>query len=402
MIISISEPEQPDTWYNKAILQLAFRSFFLLGALSSVVALSAWVLTLNGIVIIEQGGLSALVWHTHEMIFAFAATVAVGFILTAVQTWTGVASVKGKTLALLISLWLVIRGAIYINSDVSIYLALVCSGLWWALVIFHYSRIVFTANNQRNYLFIPVLAVIAVLNLTILLADMFEATALALHLAKTAVFMFCLLMTIIGGRVIPFFTHRGANTDPIESLPLVEKLVVPCTALCALGYALSIVIDTSLPLVILLSFTGLLQVLRLSRWHSSKTISVPLLWSLHLSYLFMAFGLLLMAVSLVSGAVTSSVAIHLITVGAMGLMILAMMSRVSLGHTGRPLQVHPLITLAFALMAGATLARVLLPMFAEYLLGWNLSALLWVLAFALFVGIYGPILFAKRLDNRPG
>lgn len=401
-MLNISEPEKVEVgFFAKPIFNLAFRSLFLLAALFSSLSLVIWIASLNGWSLLSSTGLSSLVWHTHEMLFAFAATVAVGFVLTAVQTWTGVSSVKGRPLAMLIALWLMTRLLIWLNTEASIYLAIVSSAIWWSLVIVQFSGIVFRANNQRNYLFIPILSVLACLNLTMLIADINGFSPLAMHLAKTAVLLFCLIMTLVGGRVIPFFTVRGANTPPAGNIALLEKLLMPLLALTVALYALSYLLEITVVVGAMLIIIGALQIIRLSLWHPFKTASVPLLWSLHISYLAMALGLIIMGVSYFTFSLTFSAGLHTITVGAMGLMILAMMSRVSLGHTGRKLELKKIITFAFVLMVLATLVRVLLPEFGLHLFGWTFSAILWCCAFSSFLWVYTPILFAPRADLRP-
>ncbi len=398
-MLNINEPEPVESGlFAKPIFNLAFRSFFLLASLFSIFSLAMWASALNGLLQLSTSGLSGLIWHTHEMLFAFAATVAVGFVLTAVQTWTGVSSVKGKPLAMLIAIWLLTRGLIWLNTELSIYAAIITSALWWLLVISQFSRIVFSVNNQRNYLFIPVLTAIACLNLTILIADINSYSALALHLARTAVILFCLLMTLVGGRVIPFFTVRGAGTPPAGSIAILEKTLLPLMALTTALYALSYLIELSLIIGTMLILVALIQLVRISKWHSLKTLSVPLLWSLHISYLAMPVGLLLMGSSYFTASVSFSSGLHTVTVGAIGLMILAMMSRVALGHTGRKLEIKPVITLSFVAMVLATILRVLLPEMGMHIMGWTLSALLWCFAFVCFLLVYVPILSAPRAD----
>ena len=401
-MLNITEPEPKQSgFFAHPIWNLAFRSLFLLAALFSSASLAIWLLTLKGLPLLNATGLSAMIWHTHEMLFAFGATVAVGFVLTAVQTWTGVSSVKGKAMFVLVALWLTIRALIWLNSHTSIILAIGVSLVWWGIVIVKFSQIVFQVNNQRNYLFIPIFAVLACLNITILVADLLGYAPLALHLAKTAVLLFCVIMTLVGGRVIPFFTARGANTAPVEAITWLERALLPLSALLVAFYAGSYLFNMAL-LPYGFIAVGSLQVLRVSRWHTIKTITVPLLWSLHLSYLFMACGLILAGCSYFISALTFSSALHLITVGAMGLMILAMMSRVSLGHTGRKLQIRPIIGFAFIALAFAALVRSLLPIFGYHMFAWSISGFLWMLAFVCFLWVYLPILSKARVDQPIG
>ena len=221
-MLKTHEPKQSKNkqyeWFNLPVFALAFRSFFLLGMLSSSTSLIIWLASLNGLSLLNAQGLSPTIWHIHEMLFGFAATVAVGFILTAVQTWTGQASISGKPLVSIVALWMAVRTAIWFNSEFSIYLAISLQTLWWLLVITIYSHLIFTAKNRRNYLFIPLLCALALINLSILLTDITGDHAIALHLSRSTVLLFIILMSVVGGRVIPFFTVKGANTDVIPKL----------------------------------------------------------------------------------------------------------------------------------------------------------------------------------------
>ena len=398
-MLNISEPpsENPDrTGFNHPIFELAFRAFFLLGSFTSIVALIVWLANLNGKFSFELSGLSPTVWHAHEMIFGFAATVAVGFIMTAVQTWAGRPSISKKPLALLIGLWIIIRLAIWKNTGDSVYLAIGLLALWWSAVIFTYSRIVLTAQNRRNYLFIPLLAMMALVNLSILILDLNNQSQLALHLARTSVLLFTLLMTIVGGRVIPFFTVRGANTAPIKMPALLEHGTLLAVIISVIVYALGPSWVSSQVFTLVMFITGVLQLIRMGFWRSKDTLKISLLWSLHLSYLMMAIGTLLLGVSQVGVGVQVSTALHVITIGAIGLMILSMMSRVSLGHTGRMLTPRPIMSWAFLMIAFAALTRVILPYFGMVIEGWTISVALWVIANLIFLLIYIPILFSPR------
>lgn len=399
-MLSIQEPkaaESPNSFWQHALFALPFRSFFLFASLSSIIALAIWIADLSFMFRDSATGISGIVWHIHEMIFGFAVMVAVGFILTAVQTWTGRPSITGKPVAGLLALWFLIRVCFWVNTTLAIYAAFFMQLLWWLAVISIYAKLVFAAQNRRNYLFIPLLTILALTQLAMLALDLLGHSAIALHLAKTTVFLFSLLVTVVGGRVIPFFTANGTKSPQVGNLEWLEKILLPLSAICFIAYFLSFffpIREVSAAFFILL---GLLQLIRLSRWQGGKTLKVPLLWSLHISYLFMAIGLTLMGLSHFNIAVSASSAIHLITIGTVGLMIFAMMSRVSLGHTGRMLQIKPLITFSFILMIASALSRVILAELALVQLAWYLSAALWAATAILFIANYWKILSSPRL-----
>jgi len=394
-MLNISEPpgDTTDTsGFNHPVFELAFRPYFILGSFTSIVALIIWLANLNGIFSFELSGLSPTVWHAHEMIFGFAATVAVGFILTAVQTWAGRPSVSKKPLAALILLWILMRLALWVNTLDSIYFAIGLTVLWWLSVIVCYSKIVISAQNRRNYLFIPLLVAIGGLNIAILLLDINNDSQAALHLSRTTVIVFTLLMTIVGGRVIPFFTVRGANTKAIHMPKLLEHSVLVMSVLSVLAFAAGPNIVSTDVFIGVMLVTGSLHLIRLGFWRTINTIKVPLLWSLHLSYFMMALGTVLLGVSQLASGVAVSTALHVSTIGAIGLMIMSMMSRVSLGHTGRMLLPKPVVSVAFIMMAIAALIRVILPYYGLVIEAWAYSVVLWVVAQLIFLFVYIPIL----------
>lgn len=376
---------------------LLFRSHFLLASIASIAGLTVWLAWLDGYLLVGNEGLSPLTWHTHEMLFGFAATVAIGFVLTAVQTWTGSPSITGKPCAILVLLWCCSRASIWINTDVSIVLAMIFQTFWWIGVIATFSHLVLSTKNRRNYGFIPILSLMGVFNIAILWLDITGEMQMSMHLAKTMVLLFTLLMTLVGGRIIPLFTANGTGSPPIAKWAHLDLAIITSTVFSIIFFCSSELMHSSQTLLgPLFCLTGILHIIRLARWRFFSTIRVPLLWSLHLSYGFMALGIFWMGLSYLVADVRFSDGLHLVTVGAIGLMIIAVMSRVALGHTGRPLKPNPLIAFAFSLMVIAAIARAVLPSFGEFMLSWHLSAALWVLAFLLFIYVYWPILSSPR------
>ncbi|WP_111977742.1 NnrS family protein [Algibacillus agarilyticus] len=400
-MIQINEPNvqtNQKITFN-SIFALAFRSFFLLATIASVAALVNWSLILNGMLNYSVSGLNPVVWHLHEMLFGFAATVAAGFLLTAVQTWTGLPSIQGTKLALLVVIWLSVRAAIWVNTPASLWLAMILQFIWWLSVIATMSRMVWLSKNKRNYLFVPLLLMIMMMNVGILLADMTNQPELALHIGRVTILLFVVMMTIVGGRVIPFFTARGAQVASVLANPMIEIAVITVTLMGLFSFAVGYFFSEIKWLgFIALGVSGILQLIRIKNWHTIKTLNVPLLWSLHLAYICMIIGLVLFSLSAFITAITLSSAIHTITIGAISLMIFAMMARVSLGHTGRPLQVSFMVSLLFICIVMALIARVVLPVFMSPLIAWNISVSCWGFACLLFLWRYLPILLKPRLN----
>lgn len=399
-MLQIQEPtksNKKDGVFENPLWALPFRSFFLSAALASIVALSLWFIKLTLGFSFATDGLSPIVWHIHEMTFGFAVLVAVGFILTAVQTWTGIPSITGRPVALLLLLWFLVRICFWFNSQSTIYLGIALQLIWWLAIIFIFCKIVFAAQNKRNYLFIPLLLVLATAQSAIVLLDLNLYANHALHISKFSVLVFSLFVTIIGGRIIPMFTANGIQSPAAKPINWLEKAIMPLSLITFVSYLL-LPIHAFGGLVSLLLITlAILHAIRLSKWQGLKTVKVPLLWSLHIAYLFMILGLFTLGLSLQGFMTSPSSAMHLITIGTIGLMIFSMMSRVSLGHTGRKLITKPLVNVSFAFMVASVLTRVLMAELGYVYYAWALSTAFWCLAAVFFIICYWKILTSPRL-----
>jgi len=250
------------------------------------------------------------------------------------------------------------------------------------------------------------LFLMALMNTLVLVTDISGSTDIALHLSRSMILVFVLLMSLIGGRVIPFFTVRGANTEAITTPNWLNFSLIIVSLFSIVVFILSGFFDLSVMPAIFIITASILHFIRLLHWRPLKTLSVPLLWSLHISYLFIALGLLMLGLSYYNIGISFSDALHLLTIGAMSLMILAMMSRVSLGHTNRALKVKNIIAFSFLIMLVAALTRGFMPYFPTELFqavhvnptlfAWSLSAALWVIAMLIFLKVYWPILTTEK------
>ncbi len=388
----------------RPLWHLAFRPWFLLASMSVALSMALWALFLNGVDIgVGHGGVSLLVLHGHEMVFGFASTVALGFLLTAVQTWTGERSLHGGLLIFLTMIWLVVRGLLWSGDELLQWLALILQMLWWAISIFALARVLIISRNTRNYLFIPVTMLLMVLNFGVLYAAMFESEELSLTLLRGAIILFGVLISVIAGRVIPFFTKRGVASASIVETPILDRYLPFVSFVLFIVYVVRAVISHSLMdsvFTLLCILTGVLHLYRLLKWGSWETRNVPLVWALHISYLFFSIGFIVLGLSVYVDRVSFSTALHLITVGAIGGMILPMIVRVSLGHTGRVLTASRLMTFAFVCVFAAALFRFIYMVVGMPLMAWNLSAFLWVLAFACFVLAFFGVLTKPRADGK--
>ncbi|MFT5235432.1 MAG: hypothetical protein ACI90A_000795 [Shewanella sp.] len=381
------------------IWDLAFRPWFLLATLSSVLSIGAWILFLHGhLPVLATAGLTPVAWHIHEMLFGFGATIAVAFLLTAAQTWTNKRSMNSGALLTLTVIWLMVRILLWSDDPRIQILAIVLQGVWWLTCIGFLASMVIRAKSQRNYPFIPLLSVMMLLNMSFLIADYTGHTELALHLARTAILTFGLLVGVVGGRVIPFFTGRGASNAKVIATPVLDKALPVVTIIGACIFFSGYFVELPFTPAVALISAGTLHLLRLWYWDPISTRKVPLLWSLHSAYLALGVGLIALGLSYFTNLVRFADALHLITIGTIGGMILAMIARVSLGHTGRPLKPHPSINIAFVLIFIGTLVRFILPLLHMPVLAWGISALCWIAAFSTFVWHYARILMSERVS----
>ncbi|RMH84556.1 NnrS family protein [Pseudomonas sp. AOB-7] len=376
--------------------RLGFRPFFLAGALLALLAVALWAAVLQGLLSAPQvpGGL--LAWHRHEMPFGFALAIIAGFLLTAVQTWTGRPGLSGRPLIALFALWLAARLVWFLPLALGVLIAAQLAFV--ALLLAQLARQLIAARQRNNY---PILLVLSLLGLCqgLTLAGLaLGDDALQRRGALAALWLIAVLLSLIGGRVIPFFTQRGlGRVEAFAAQPWRDRLLLAggllVAALFASGHNLQAQPWLALPFALLAALHGL----RLWHWHLPGIWRVPLLWSLHLAYAWLLVATLGMAAWHLGWLAQPSPASHALAVGALGGLVLAMMARVSLGHTGRPLQPPKAMAWAFTVLNLGALIRVAAG--GSWL--W-LAALCWGLAFALFVVYYAPLLCRARVDGHPG
>lgn len=386
---------------GSAVWGLAFRPFFILASLASIFSLIVWLLYLNqGVLLTSQQLLPPLLWHVHEMFFAFTLTIAIGFLLTAVQTWTGLKSLQGLSLILLTFIWLSIRFLLLSNQSefpALLPLVMILQTVWWLIVLFTFSSLLIKAKSRRNYILIVLLFVLMIFQLSFLYWGSQAEADLVIHLARSAVLVFSIMVGVIAGRVIPLFTRNAiAMKQKVKSVAGLDWAVLVFSIIGSINFFVSHFYALPIKPEWLLLIVGFLHLIRLSLWGGIYTFKNPLLWSLHSAYLCLGLGLILIGLSFYSEQIRIADAFHVLTVGVFGGMILAMISRVSLGHTGRPLKVNNWIALSFLLIFIAVLLRVALAMLDQPLWAWNSSAILWIFAYSIFLKFYIPVLTSVR------
>ncbi len=380
------------------LLRLGFRPFFLLGMVLAALAIPLWMWGLSGGSFpAPQGGW--LAWHRHELVFGFAGAIISGFLLTAVQTWTGQPSVSGRPLGLLVGLWLLARLSWWLPSAALLVALNVLFLLAVALVM---GRLLWAVRQQRNYPIVLVLLLLTVVDALTLLGVAQLNDAWQRQGSLAAVWLVVAMMTLIGGRVIPFFTQRGLmRVEAVQPWPWLDWTLLVGTLLAGVLTALGWLLQPSLWAAGLLLLLGVGHAIRLGRWFDRGLLSVPLLWSLHLAYAWLVVGCVALALWHWGAPLSASQAVHALTVGSVGGLILAMLARVSLGHTGRPLNLPRGFAVAFVLITLAALVRVVGVSFAYQPSLW-FAALCWSLACAQYLYCYGPMLCRTRADGHPG
>tara|TARA_R110001583_G_scaffold191_2_gene1814 strand:- start:152 stop:1357 length:1206 start_codon:yes stop_codon:yes gene_type:complete len=399
-MINITDPNNNHT-ANKpiAFFEFAFRPLFLFAVIFSMFSLLIWNGILTGNLTISLFG-GSLWWHIHEMLFAFAATVIVGFLLTAVQNWSGVRSLHGKGLAALVILWVLARFAFFLPNQLPEQLIIALDVAFLPLSTLALALPIIKTKLWKNLLFIPILLIMATTNLLLHYSAITNDPFLMAQAATFMVLLITLVMCIMGGRVFPMFTANGTQTPRVDAIPLLEKLslisIIITIVVAALATSTLVDVPAAIVAVLFIS-TSLIHAIRVYRWKFSVTLSTPLVWSLHISYWCIAIGLLMFGLSQITYLVTHSQAIHTLTVGAMATMILSMISRVSLGHTGRIIKVGKTMSIAFIAIVLAFVVRVFgLYFIANYSHVLTLAVTLWVIGFGCFVIVYTPILLGPK------
>ncbi|KJK16941.1 NnrS family protein [Pseudomonas sp. NPDC087612] len=382
------------------LLRLAFRPLFLAGCALALVAIPLWLAALNGSLGNWQPAGGWLAWHRHELVFGFGLAIIAGFLLTAVQTWTGQPGLSGKPLAALALLWLAGRVAWLVNAPWPL-LALLELG-FPLLVAVLMGRTLWQVRQKRNYPIVMVLLLLTAVDGLSVYGLVQEHDGWQRQGVLGGIWLVGAMMGLIGGRVIPFFTQRGlGRTQAVTPWPWLDGLLLAGSALVALLSAAGPALQVNAGIGLLFAALALGHIVRLWRWHDRGLWQVPLLWSLHLAYTWLVLACLGMALWHFGVALNPSLAVHCLTLGAMAGLILAMIARVSLGHTGRALQPPAGMTLAFILLNLAAVSRVLLVLWLP-LGGLWLAGVCWVLAFALYAWRYAPMLLRARVDGHPG
>ena len=399
MLINLNDPnKKPDS--AVPLLQLGFRPFFLLAGLSASLLILIWGLYFSkGGPVTAYGSVN---WHGHEMIFGFVVAVVAGFLLTAVKNWTGRQTANGTALLLLVILWLLARVLPFFPDSLPYGLLALVDLAFLPAVAATLTPLLIKTRNYRNLIFIGLLLMLAAANVVFHLGMTGNIEYGQRYALYAAVYMILLLVSIMGGRVIPFFIERGLGGEfQRRSHPAIDNGANIILLLLGILHTAGV---TGLAMIIIALIATGFHFIRLAGWYGKGVWSVPLLWVLVLAYGWIVVGLFLLALSL-AGLFAVSLALHALTIGGIGLMTMGMMVRVSMGHSGRELFAPAMIPAAFAALNVVVLVRVILPLLLpaeSYPSLVLVSALVWAVAFAVFVFRMSPVYLTPRVDGRPG
>jgi uncharacterized protein involved in response to NO len=379
-----------------AILTLAFRPFFLAASLWSALALALWiVLFITGRVLPSR--FDPLNWHIHEMLFGFVLAAIAGFILTAIPNWTGRTPIRGAPLGGLALLWVLGRVACMTSALIPFRLAAAIDLTFPFLLCGVAAREIIAARNWRNLAMPVPIGVLGIADLLMYLesAGFAVPAGLGWRLGLATIIV---LISVIGGRIVPSFTHNWLVKRGVAGLPavhgLLDRAALGSLHAGLIGWAF---FPAFRLLGVLLLLAVALNLWRLVRWRGAATLAEPLLTILHVGYAWVIGGAALLGATMLTSAIPEAAAIHAFTAGAIGTMILAVMTRVALGHTGRPLEADRATALIYVLVNLAAATRVMASVVGgSFLLLVSISAVLWVASFALFTVRYGPMLTAPR------
>ncbi len=381
-----------------ALFALGFRPFFLGAGAAALALVGLWVVTYVGEVSI-QTYYDPLNWHAHEMVFGYATAVIAGFLLTAVRNWTNIPTLRAQPLAALAALWLAARILAFVPVRSRWLIAAVDVTFLPALAL-SLAGPLLRSGQIHNWVFPVILGVMAAGNVLVHLQVLGFTQDTAYTGTYLAVDLIVLVIAIIAGRVIPFFTERAVPGAVPRRRTAVDRVAL--AAVVAFGATQPLRPSPALIGVVAL-VAAVAHGMRLWGWYDRRIWSAPLLWVLHLGYGWIVAGFALHALAAMR-VLSPLLALHAFTAGGIGVMTLGMMARVALGHTGRPLQAPPPVAAAFALINLAALVRVLFPFALPdwYVADIGLSGALWAAAFVLFLAVYSPILIRPRVDGRPG
>lgn len=373
-----------------AFLELGFRPLYLAGSLWAIVAVLVWTFAPQ----LPRAPMTGVVWHAHEMLWGFIATIAVGFLTTAGATWTGINPLRGKWLAIACILWVLARLGFLINSPNAFIAAAVLDVAFFLYASLAFMRAVYRSKNRRNYAVPWLLVALGVANALFLISAYNGNTIAAMRHFNTGLLVMAVIALLVARRVIPFFAMRRVEGLQIPMLTRSGQVQLGLSAAAIVFYMLQL----AWPTAVALALTGLIALFQLGAWKPHRVLHMPLLWILYLGYGLLAVGLIVAALHTLGYVVRSAVHVHVIGLGGFSVLIIGMLTRTALGHLGRPLALDRsmLASYIFMLVSVALRFSALVPStFSLTLL--HVSAACWAICFALYLWRFTPMMIRPRL-----
>jgi uncharacterized protein involved in response to NO len=392
----------PDSGARLVPFAYGFRPFFFAALAYGLIALAAWT-AIRALGASPLPSLPPQLWHAHEMLFGFIAAAIAGFLLTAVPSWTGGRGFAGWPLMLLAGLWLLGRVAFAAASDLSLWVLAVAELAFLPGLALLIAIPLLRARNRNT----PLLFVIGVLwfaDATFMCAVALGDVVLARKTLLAGIDVVLLLITVIGGRIVPAFTANALRKREIAApVRNFRWLNIATIATMVLVIGTDTFAWLQPAAVAAAGIAAVLHAIRLAGWQGVRSSREPIVWILHVAYAWLPIGLALKAIYLSSGAEWAADWLHALTVGTAATMIVAVVTRASLGHTGRPLIAPPSVAIAYGVLCAAALVRAFATALGPYR-EWAIwvSGLSWIVAFGLLLWTYAPILLQSRADGKPG
>ena len=392
----MTEVPTRQSYDGPALLANGFRPFFLLGSIYAGLAILAWLPAFYGEINLTSA-FAPRDWHVHEMLYGYLPAVITGFLFTAIPNWTGRLPIRGRPLLALVIVWIAARLAVTFSGETGWLAAMLVDTGFLALVALAAAREIIAGRNWRNLAVVMLVLLLFAGNVAFHLEAHFNGAADTGTRVGIAVVV--LLISLIGGRIVPSFTHNWLVRENPGRLPVpFGRFDIVVVALGALALAAWVVSPDSRFTGAALALAGLLHLVRLGRWAGYRTTRERLLLILHIGYFFVPLGFLLNAASDFA-LVPGSAGIHAWMVGGAGIMTLAVMSRATLGHTGQPLTASWATQAIYAAIVVSALSRICAaidPAHSEALL--HVAAFAWAAAFIGFALVFGPLLagYGKR------
>jgi uncharacterized protein involved in response to NO len=383
-------------------LSYGFRPFFLGGAIWSACAMPLWIGLVTGRLSFATS-YGTVGWHAHEFLFGYVGAIIAGFLLTAIPSWTGRLPVHGGPLLTLFLLWAAGRITMLLVDRIGVVPAAVIDSLFLTAFAAVVLREIIAGRDRRNLKIALLVALFALINVSFHI-EVFVSGATG-HAMRAAIAIVVVLISLVGGRITPSFTRNWLAKRGSQRLPRpfgrYDMIALAGGVVAAL---LWIAVPEATATAWAMIVAGALHVVRLSRWAGIRTWPEPLVLILHVGYVFVPLGFLMIGVSVLDPLlVPESGAIHAWTTGAMGVMTLAVMTRASLGHSGRALTASAATQAIYAAIVIAALARMAAPVLGNWsMVLLDVAALAWTIAFAGFAVIYGPLLIKPKFVSPAG